>query len=214
MRSTLKIGIVNYGAGNIRSITNALDFLNYDYEVIVDPKRLKVCNTFILPGVGAFSEAMKQLHSSHMIDFLEDQVTNEGKPLLGICLGLQLLGRSSTEDGFHEGFGWIDAVVDLLPEGSGARVPHVGWNEISFNGEDPLFKNLEPGTHFYFDHSFHMTCTSPSLVCATTTFGTRDIVAGIKFDNVVAYQFHPEKSQNNGLRLYRNFLKNAEQLMH
>jgi len=214
MSSTLKIGIVDYGAGNIRSITNALDYLGYNYEVIAEPKRLEACNTFILPGVGAFAEAMKRLHSSNLIEFLRNQVAYHGKPLLGICLGLQLLGRSSTEDGFNEGFGWIDAVVDQLPEDGATRVPHVGWNDISFRSDDPLFQNVETGTHFYFDHSFHMTCADPSVVCATTTFGTREIVAAVKFDNVVAYQFHPEKSQNNGLRLYRNFLNYAEHLTH
>ena len=214
MNSILKVGIVDYGAGNIRSITNALAFLDYEYRVIAEPKQLHACNAFILPGVGAFAEAMKRLNSSGLADFLQDQVTNHGKPLLGICLGLQLLGQSSTEDGYHKGLGWIDAVVDKLPEDKAMRVPHVGWNDIAFKDDDPLFQNIETGTHFYFDHSFHMSCTDPTLVCATAAFGTHEIVAAVKFDNIVACQFHPEKSQNNGLRLYRNFLKNAEQLMH
>jgi glutamine amidotransferase len=214
MNSAFKIGIVDYGAGNIRSITNALDFLDYEYGVVAEPEQLRACNTFILPGVGAFAEAMKRLQSSGLAEALQDQVSNHNKPLLGICLGLQLLGQSSTENGFHEGFGWIDAIVDRLPEDGAARVPHVGWNDISFRDDDPLFQNIETGTHFFFDHSFHMTCADPSLVCATTRFGTCEIVAAVKFNNVVAYQFHPERSQNNGLRLYRNFLNHAEQLIH
>ena len=144
MNSKLKVGIVDYGAGNIRSITNALAFLDYEYRVIAEPKQLHTCNAFILPGVGAFAEAMKRLNSSGLADFLQDQVTNHGKPLLGICLGLQLLGHSSTEDGYHKGLGWIDAVVDKLPEDKAMRVPMSDGMISPFRTTTPCSKTLRP----------------------------------------------------------------------
>jgi len=132
----------------------------------------------------------------------------DGIPVFGICLGMQMFAEQSTEGGLHEGLGWVKGKVERIPEAPNVRIPHVGWNDLERDSESIMFKNIDETATFYFDHSFALTCDD-SIVAATVTYGSK-IVSAIQHENIMATQFHPEKSQNNGLRLLRNFLNFAE----
>ena len=196
--------IVDYGMGNLLSVVSALDSLECRSIVSSDPDRISKADALILPGVGAFGEAMERMRALGLLDALEDRVLKAGVPFLGICLGMQLLGTKSTEGGGHEGLGWIDSKVDTIPLDSSIRIPHIGWNEVTWTGGESFNKNIVQGSHFYFNHSFCMVSASNSAV-AVVDIG-RPLVAAIMKDNIWGVQFHPEKSQNNGRRLLRNFI--------
>jgi len=198
-----KICILNFGMGNLGSVRNALRFLGVDARIVSDADSIQAADAFILPGVGAFGEAMYNLTRLGVIRALEKQVIGRGKPLLGICLGLQLLAEDSREKGFNKGLGWIEGHVVPVEGDARNRVPHVGWNGIDHTG-DPTFLKIDQQASFYFDHSFHLEC-HPRRVIATCAHA-RTMVAAIRHRNVVATQFHPEKSQRNGLKLLRNFV--------
>ena len=198
------IGIVNYGMGNLGSISNALKFLGGAYFVSGSAQELAKADAYILPGVGAFAAAMNNLRQQELVEMLTDQVIGNTKPFLGICLGMQLLAEDSTEYGFTKGLGWISGhVVELAPS-QGLRLPHVGWNNVRFTPGCPLFANIEPDAAYYFDHGYHLTC-SDEMVVARCDYGGL-AVAGVRKGNVFGVQFHPEKSQRNGLKMLRNFL--------
>lgn len=200
---SLKIAIVDYGLGNIGSIKSALSHLGVDHFVSSDTRELRRASAYILPGVGAFSAAIMNLRRLGLDEVLHEEVRSRGKHFMGICLGLQLLAEDSTEEGFHQGLGWIKGHVVRLQPGAGVPVPHVGWVDIKPCSDDPLFDNLPRNAHFYFDHSYHLVC-DPVLV--TSWCGsTQPIIASIRLDNIRATQFHPEKSQRSGLKLLRNF---------
>lgn len=196
--------LIDYGMGNLGSVGNALRFLGQETRISSDPVEIAEADAYILPGVGAFGEAMIRLDRLRLIDALAEQVIAKCKPLLGICLGMQLLAEDSYEHGHHRGLGWINGHVVPIPPSIGLRVPHVGWSEVGFNAPAPLFNTLSNGTCFYFDHSFHLEC-SPEIIIAKTNYRL-DITAAIRQDNIFATQFHPEKSQRAGLKLLRNFL--------
>lgn len=196
--------IVNYGMGNIGSVSNALDYLGGKYVISNHKRDLGLADAIILPGVGAFGAAMENLRQLDLVDELTEQVTIKKKPFLGICLGMQLLAKDSVEMGHFAGLGWIDGNVVEIDPSAGLRVPHVGWNEVTPTQPDPLFRRIEEGAHFYFDHSFHLQCSEPA-VSAVCEYGGR-YVAAIQKENILAVQFHPEKSQRSGLKLLRNFL--------
>ncbi len=201
--------VIAYGMGNIRSVCNGLDLLGGRYVVSDDHRDFAGADAYILPGVGAFGAAMENLRRLHIVEALETEVRERGKPYLGICLGMQLLARDSEEMGMHRGLGWLDGhVVALRPEG-GLTVPHVGWNDIRIRNKEPLFPRVEEGANFYFDHSYHLQC-DPAYVVAECDYGG-PVVAAIRKDNVLATQFHPEKSQRNGLKLLRNYLNFIEE---
>mgnify|MGYP001611717089 CR=1 FL=1 len=202
--SALQLVIVDYGMGNLGSVHNALRFLGQPARVTSDPREVKVADACILPGVGAFGEAMMRLNQLGLVDALTEHALGRRKPFLGICLGMQLLAQDSREHGFHRGLGWIEGHVRPILPGVGVRVPHVGWSETDFDGNDPLFRHIEPGACFYFDHSFYLECDRP-LVVARCRYGV-EIATVVRRDNIVATQFHPEKSQRAGLKLLRNFL--------
>lgn len=203
-----RVMIVNYGMGNIGSVANAFKHLDEICEVSDDPKRLGQSKAIVLPGVGAFHAAMENLRLRGLDDALNEQVLTRKKPFLGICLGMQLIAKDSVELEYSTGLGWIDAhVIKLNPSGS-HPVPHVGWNEVSHVPGSALFAQLQEGAHFFFDHSYHLQCDL-ALVTAGCEYGGQ-WVAGIQKENILAVQFHPEKSQRNGLRLLRNFLKFAQ----
>ena len=203
-----RIMIINYGMGNIGSVANALRTLQSDYFVSGRREDLRQADAYILPGVGAFPAAMENLRKLDLIGELTEQTLTRGKPLLGICLGMQLLAESSVEQGFSEGLGWIRGHVVKLEPRDGLRIPHVGWNNVSFSRSDFLFRNIDGSPHFYFDHSYHLQCAE-EIISATCDYGGT-WVAGVQKKNIFATQFHPEKSQRNGLKLLRNYLNFVE----
>lgn len=200
------IAIIDYGMGNVRSLFNAFEYLGQSAVITADPKVMAEAERIVLPGVGAFGDAMQAIHDRNLIEPLNREVCMQYKPLLGICLGMQLVGKDSVEHGHHDGLGWIDAHIQKLEPGAALKVPHVGWNELIFPKNDWLFKGLRPAeANFYFVHSYHMVCADPLDCLATTDYGG-EVVAVIRRDNIVAMQFHPEKSQDNGLRLLQNWV--------
>jgi glutamine amidotransferase len=201
------IAIVDYGMGNVRSVRNALEFLGEDAVVTADRAVLAAADRLILPGVGAFGDAMRNLASRGLPELLHEQVIEKRKPLLGICLGLELLAKCSSEHGTNLGLGWIDARVVRFPSEPRLRIPHMGWNDVQIDVIHPLFAGIrQRGDSFYFVHSFHMVCPDTRHVIATSEHGVR-FAAAVAHDNIVATQFHPEKSQDNGLQLLRNFIR-------
>ena len=203
------IAIVDYGMGNLRSLSNAL--VNAGAEVVItsSPADLRRADRIVLPGVGAFGDAARALRESGLAEPLSAEVLRERKPLLGICLGMQLLARTSTEHGFHEGLGWIDAEVVRLPSVTGIKVPHVGWNSVTpRTSQEGLFKGIPHDTDFYFVHSFTFVPELEEHVLARTEYGI-PVVAAVRRGNVWGTQFHPEKSSRAGLRLFRNFIEGA-----
>ena len=201
-----RIGIINYGVGNLRSVKNSLDYLGIANKIIAKPKDFDQCNKIILPGVGAFSPAMVRLKKlgfdKKIIEF-----ANNGKPILGICLGMQLLFQSSQEGGLHKGLGLIKG--EVLPFNKKVKtlpIPHVGWNDIYKNKNSLLFNNIDSGSSFYFVHSFYCKPDEKSATIANTDYGI-NFSAAISKGNIFGCQFHPEKSQSTGLKLLENFNK-------
>ncbi len=197
--------IIDYGVGNHLSVLNALDFLGYRYAVSNRREDIEEAQGFILPGVGAFGEAMQNLNRLDIVAVLKEQVAAKRKPLLGICLGMQLLAEDSEEKGTHKGLGLIKGHVVELKPAQKLRVPHVGWNSLKIRNKAPLFERTGTEPHFYFDHSYHFKC-DPSCVSATCAYG-EEITAAVQKDNIFGVQFHPEKGQSNGLKLFRGFFE-------
>ncbi len=202
MKNTPIIGLIDYGMGNLMSIQNALDFLQFPSRITRDKDELKHFSAFILPGVGAFGEAMRNLNSLEILLSLDKEVGKKGKPLLGICLGMQLLANDSDEMGFHKGLGWIDGHVRKIK--TKLRLPHVGWNEIKVIRKKPLFERLPDTCSFYFDHSYQFLASNSSIVSSVSVYGT-EIISSVQSGNLFGVQFHPEKSQRNGLKMLRGF---------
>lgn len=201
------IAIVDYGMGNVQSVYNGLDYLGQDAVITADSKVLDEASHLILPGVGAFGDAVNNLRERGLVEVLEEQVFRKGKPILGICLGLQLMAKSSQEHGDHQGLGWLDAnVIKFQSDGANLKIPHMGWNDITPQLKHPLFANLKEGQFtFYFVHSFHIVCNDANNIAATCDHGY-PFTAAICKDNIFATQFHPEKSQDNGIQILDNFI--------
>jgi len=197
------IAIVDYGMGNIRSIVNALREVGSDGELISNPREIAQRGKLILPGVGAFGEAMNNLRQSGVDEALE-KARQAGASILGICLGMQLMFSVSEEGGIHQGLDWIKGRVIRFPDQPGLRVPHMGWNELTFTRHHKLTVDVENGSDVYFLHSFHCACEHFEDVLATSHHGLR-FTAMIARDNLYGIQFHPEKSQHPGLTMLRNF---------
>ena len=196
--------IIDYGMGNLRSVEKAITSLGGSAQISGEPDVVRRAECLILPGVGAFGDAMVNLRRSGLDAAIREAV-EEGKPLLGLCLGLELLFSESEEFGRHQGLALIPGSVKRFQEPS-LRVPHVGWNQIESIRPDPLLQNLHEGTYFYFVHSYYVEPESPAHVLAWTQYGRRFCsIAGSK--NVWGAQFHPEKSQGAGKQLLRNFLE-------
>jgi glutamine amidotransferase len=205
---TVKLCIIDYGMGNLRSIANAVEFLGGRIEMASKPTEIPDDAALILPGVGAFGLAMMRLRQSGLAGALQQHVASLQKPLLGICLGMQLLADGSDETPGVEGLGLVDAHVERLPDLPLVAVPHVGWNTVSTPPESLLFSNIRADSHFYFDHSFHVVTKKTGLF-GHTDFGSKTILASFEQGNIMAAQFHPERSQTAGLRLLRNYLNFA-----
>lgn len=199
------IVIIDYGMGNLRSIRNAFEYLGEDAEISRDPDEIEVADRLLLPGVGAFGDAIDAIRRLSLESILNRQALELGKPVLGICLGMQLMAKESFEHGHHKGLGWFDASVRKLPNSPRVKVPQVGWNTVEILKNEWLFKGIPRANDFYFVHSFHVECNEDADVVATTDHDG-PITAVIAKNNIVAAQFHPEKSQDNGLQFLRNWL--------
>jgi glutamine amidotransferase len=205
--SDSQVTLIDYGMGNIWSVLSALKYLDCNVTVSSDPVLIKESKALLLPGVGSFRKAMKSLQELNLDEAIIESVQGEGNKILGICLGMQLLGSRSSEDGETAGLGLIPASVEEFStsEVGANKIPHIGFDEVSSQDEARLFKGLPARSDFYFVHSFRMLPASLSGITATCRYGT-DFLAAYESDNIFATQFHPEKSQTNGLMLLRNFL--------
>lgn len=202
------IAIIDYGMGNLRSVQKGFERVGFPAEVTADPARLLAADKIVLPGVGAFRDCIHNLEQGGFVEPIL-KVIAEGRPFLGICLGLQLLFSESEEFGLHKGLGVIPGRVVRFPDGmaeAGEKlpVPHMGWNQISFKKRPSLFDGVENDSNVYFVHSYYVKPDDAAVVAATCQYGL-DFCAAIQQDNVMATQFHPEKSQAIGLRMLQNF---------
>jgi glutamine amidotransferase len=203
------IGIVDYGLGNLVSVAAAVARLGFEATVSAEAEVLWDCDKIILPGVGAFGDGMRNLEERELVAPLTRMVKDDGKPILGICLGSQLISRASDEFGLCQGLGWVDAHCQrLAPDEPGLRVPHVGWNDLIQVRDDPLFQNIPEDALFYYVHSYFVKPEDSDLVVGECDYGGR-MASVLRRENICATQFHPEKSQRHGLTLLRNFLDSA-----
>jgi glutamine amidotransferase len=199
-----KVGIINYGMGNLTSVRNAFVAVGSEALILASPTETEMCSHLILPGVGAFGDAMSRLCESGWIDVMHRHAMEKKKPFLGICLGMQLLAERGTEHGPFEGLGWIPGSVTKL-DGNGVRIPHIGWNDIEFARTSEIFSTVESGQDFYFVHSYAFRPVDDRCVTSWCFHGER-FAASLQIENIFATQFHPEKSQKNGLKLLKNFI--------
>lgn len=202
----MMVGIIDYGMGNIRSVANAFERIGCEVILCREPEQVAQADRVVLPGVGAFGDCMANLNQSGLRDALEEAVLQRRKPTLGICLGMQIMATSGYEGGRTTGLGWIPA--DVVPIEAGTtplRVPHVGWNSVSLNTGLPLFSGFPESADFYFVHSFWMQTADAADVVATVDYG-QPLTAAVRRENIMATQFHPEKSQSFGLALLENFV--------
>ena len=198
------IAIIDYDAGNIKSVEKACQFLGEEIVVTRDRETIMAADGVILPGVGAFGDAMEKLHSFQLTDTIKE-VAKSGKPFLGICLGLQLMFESSDEAPGVEGLGILPGKIVRIPDGEDIKVPHIGWNSLSFPNKGRLYKSLEENCFVYFVHSYYLQAGEPEMVVASTEYGV-EIHASVEKGNVFACQFHPEKSSTVGLKILENFI--------
>ena len=198
-------GIINYGMGNLASVKNALDHLNIEARIISEPGDLHKVDKIVLPGVGAFGMAMQNLDRSGFSDAIRELVLVKQKPIIGLCLGMQLLLDSSTEHGVHKGLGIVGGKVLFFGDAvSGLTVPHIGWNDVQYPDDTILFRGLEPAPDYYFVHSYYCLLDDQDHVAGTTTYGI-PFHSSIANGHIFGCQFHPEKSQRCGLTLLKNF---------
>lgn len=198
------VAVIDYGVGNLFSLSSSLNYLDIANTVTADKKVIEDADSIILPGVGAFKDAYRKLEERDMVDFLEKQV-KKGKPLLGICLGMQMLFEKSYEYGEHKGLGFIKGEVSPVSDDidKSLKVPHMGWNSLIFKQPSPLFKYIKEGDYVYFVHSYYAKNCS-DYVTASSFYGT-DITAAVQNGNVFGTQFHPEKSGKTGLDILKAF---------
>ena len=199
------IAVIDYDAGNIKSVEKALDFLGQEADVTGEKEKILAADHVILPGVGAFGDAMENLRSRGL-DQVIYEVIRRGTPFLGICLGLQLLFERSDEAPGAEGLGVLKGEILRIPESDGLKIPHMGWNSLHLQNNGRLFRGVEENAYVYFVHSYYLKAADESIVKASTEYGTH-IHASVEKDNVFACQFHPEKSSDVGLQILKNFVE-------
>ena len=199
------IAIVDYDAGNIKSVEKALQFLGQEPVVTRDKETLLQAEKVIVPGVGAFGDAMGKMHQYGLVEVLRE-IAAKGTPLLGICLGLQLFFESSEETPGVEGLGLLPGKIVRIPDKEGFKIPHMGWNSIQINPASRLLKGIEEGAYVYFVHSYYLQAENEAGVAATTDYVV-NIHAAAEHENILATQFHPEKSGEIGLRILKNFIE-------
>jgi len=194
------IGIIDYGMGNLRSVEKAFRFLGFDARISDDIAFLQKADKIVLPGVGAFADAVATVKKKEFDKVIKEQI-DKGTPFLGICLGMQMIFDVSYENGEYEGLGLISGVVKRLPDN--VKIPHIGWNDLKIYKKEPLFKDLDKNPYVYFVHSYYLETDAP-VVSATTFYG-KEIQVAVQKDNIFATQFHPEKSGDVGLEILKNF---------
>jgi glutamine amidotransferase len=204
------IALIDYGAGNLRSVYKALKFLGADVQIVTKPEETNAAHAMVLPGVGAFDDCIQALDKQHMLQSARDFIKS-GRPFLGICVGYQALFEKSEEfNSCALGLNVFGGKVVKFPENAGIKIPQIGWNQVWQKRPDcPLYKDIPDGSHFYFVHSFYPQPTDASIIATTTDYGV-DFTSSVWRDNVYATQFHPEKSQKAGLQLLKNFIELAE----
>lgn len=200
----LTIVIIDYGIGNTHSVSNAIKYLGYKNIIISDDeKKIQKADVLILPGVGAFEECISNLKNRKLDIILNESIIINKKPILGICVGMQLLATCSEENGLHNGLDWIKGSVQKINAPKPLTVPHVGWNDVRCMNENVLFDRNVDNANFYFDHSYHFVCDE-KYIAGYCDYGIK-ITAAVQRENIFGVQFHPEKSQTNGLKLFRSF---------
>lgn len=197
------IAIIDYDAGNLMSVKKALDYLGQESVITRDKEKLLLADKVILPGVGAFSDAMEKLKSYGLIEVIREIIA-KGTPFLGICLGLQLLFERSDEAPGVEGLSIFNGSINRIPDAQGIKIPHMGWNSLEIKQGAKLFKEIPNQSYVYFVHSYYLKADDETVVAATTEYGV-NIHASVEKDNVFACQFHPEKSGEVGLTILKNF---------
>ena len=197
------IAIVDYKLGNLGSVLNMLNYLGYESEITSDPYKILGADKLIISGVGSFDTGIRNLHKLGLYEVLKDKVILRKTPILGICLGMQLMGTQS-EEGEETGFGWIKG-ISVKFDSEKVRIPHMSWNEIKMKREVRLFNNLEINSKFYFAHSFHLVPEDANMVIAESFYGNQ-FVAAVEHENITGVQFHPEKSHKYGMQLLTNFI--------
>ena len=210
----MSIAIIDYGSGNLRSAAKALEVanknLNTNPKIVItsDPEVIRKSNKIILPGQGSFRDCFLGIKKINgLVDTLNDFVLVQKKPIFGICIGMQLFAKIGYESKETKGFGWIDGIVKKINNiNKTLKLPHMGWNQIEYRKDFSLFSGIENQSHMYFVHSYEFLTKQKDCIVATTNYGNSIIVAVAK-DNIFGTQFHPEKSQKNGLKLLENFLK-------
>lgn len=204
-----KIIIIDYNMGNLRSVQKAFEKVGSDVIITNDHNIIKDADKILLPGVGAFKDGMKHLEELNLIELLNNEVLNKKKPFLGICLGMQLLATKSYENGETQGLGWIDAQIlkfDFNHVEQKFKVPHVGWNNVKFQNRNVLFDGINDNGDFYFVHSYYFNTNDKSVIVGKTDYGI-NFISSVQKNNIYACQFHPEKSQEVGLQLIKNFVE-------
>ncbi len=197
------IAIVDYQMGNLRSVQKGFEHVGHEALITSDPADLAAADKIVLPGVGAFQDAMTELRRRELVEPILAAI-DAGKPFLGICLGLQLLFDVSHEDGDHEGLGVIPGEVVRFSVPSDHKVPHMGWNQLEIRRRPPIFEGIADGAHFYFVHSYHVAPRDESVIATTTSY-PEPFCSSVWRENIYATQFHPEKSQKDGLQILKNF---------
>ena len=198
-----KVGIIDYGVSNILSVRNALNFLRYHHVCSDNPNELSDCDALVLPGVGAFAHGMKNLKELGFADFIRHRVGEDEIPILGICLGMQMLAEDSEEKGFHEGLALIPGNIRSIPAKNEYRNPNVGWNRVFTQNNSPIYGN--GNDYFYFDHGYHFECES-QYVSGIFNYPS-EMTASVFHNHIAGTQFHPEKSGKAGLILLRKFME-------
>ncbi|GFO85606.1 imidazole glycerol phosphate synthase subunit HisH [Anaerostipes butyraticus] len=198
------IAIIDYDAGNIKSVEKALQYLGEEAVITRDREEILGSDKVILPGVGAFGDAMEKLHQYGLVDTIQE-VVDRRIPFLGICLGLQLMFESSDEAPGVKGLGLLPGKILRIPKKGDMKIPHMGWNDIKIKEGAKLFAGLEDHPYVYFVHSYYLQADDPSIVAATTEYGVT-VHASVEKDNIFACQFHPEKSSTVGLQILKNFI--------
>ncbi|HEY1683629.1 MAG TPA: imidazole glycerol phosphate synthase subunit HisH [Tepidisphaeraceae bacterium] len=199
------LAIIDYGMANLRSVQKAFEHVDYDANIISEPDQIKNYDRIVLPGVGAFKDAIATLRNKHFDEPIRQHIQAD-KPFLGICLGLQMLFDIGYEDGEHAGLGIIKGrcIRFDVDEKLGLKVPHMGWNQLEIRKSAPALSSLSPGDSVYFVHSYHVEPTDSDVIATTTDYG-RPFISSISRGNLFATQFHPEKSQKVGLQILKNF---------
>ncbi|SRR6056297_658421 len=203
------INIIDYEMGNLRSVANAFEHLGLKARISSDPQDIATADKVVLPGVGAFRDCIDNLRQGGFVPPLLKHI-DKAKPLLGICVGMQMLFDESEEFGRHQGLGLIPGRVvrfpaDMVEQGERLKVPHMGWNTLTLRKESPLFKDIADGSYVYFVHSYYCAAEDQQDVAASCRYGDIEFCASLWRDNIMATQFHPEKSQDLGLQIFRNF---------